>query len=116
MAMASAHFICLLDDLSDPGTFEFSVGEGDWPLRGFVVRHHDCVQAYVNRCPHAGHALNLRPNQFLDRNQQWLLCSSHGALFMPQTGECIAGPCTGRALEKLDIEIRDGRVLLRLSQ
>ena len=25
-----------VDELDDPGCREFSIGEGDWPLRGFV--------------------------------------------------------------------------------
>ena len=35
-----------LDELSDPGCREFQIGEGDWPLHGFVVRQGDEVYAY----------------------------------------------------------------------
>ena len=37
------------------------MGEGDWPLRGFVVRRGELVRAYVNHCPHAGFPLNWQP-------------------------------------------------------
>lgn len=103
--------ICALADLPDPGTYEFAVGEGDWPLRGFIVRQGTRLRAYVNRCPHAGHMLNLKPNRFFGPGDL-LLCSSHGALFEPMTGACVAGPCTGESLEALPVEVADGLVML----
>jgi hypothetical protein len=30
--------ICPLHELADPGAKGFTLGSGDWPLRGFVVR------------------------------------------------------------------------------
>ena len=35
-----------LADIDDPGCREFSIGDGDWPFRGFVVRQGDEVFAY----------------------------------------------------------------------
>jgi nitrite reductase/ring-hydroxylating ferredoxin subunit len=60
-----ARVICALDELDDPGARGFTMGRGDWPLRGFVVRRGAEIRAYVNHCPHAGHELNLRPHAFL---------------------------------------------------
>lgn len=105
--------ICVLADLSDPGTREFTLGEGDWPLRGFVVRYRGEVRAYLNSCPHAGHPLNWKPNSFFAPNAESLICASHGALFEALTGECVAGPCLGQSLRALDIEIANGQVLLK---
>jgi nitrite reductase/ring-hydroxylating ferredoxin subunit len=105
--------ICALDELPDPGAREFSMGEGDWPLRGFVVRYRGQVFAYRNSCPHAGHPLNWKPNGFFALGNELLMCSSHGALFTPDTGKCIAGPCVGRALRALEIEVNSGYVVLR---
>ena len=61
--------ICRLADLEDYGSRGFTVGGGDWPLRGFVVRSGKEVRAFVNRCPHAGHPLDLRPHRFLTPDQ-----------------------------------------------
>lgn len=102
--------ICALADLPDPGTHEFVIGQGDWPLRGFIVRQGTQLRAYVNRCPHAGHMLNLKPNRFFGPGNL-LLCSSHGALFEPMTGACVAGPCIGKSLEALHVEAVDGVVI-----
>ena len=35
--------ICPLHELADPGARGFTMGQGDWPLKGFVVRQGDCV-------------------------------------------------------------------------
>lgn len=109
---AGALVICRVDEIPDPGSRAFTIGRGDWPLRAFVVRDGSQVRAYVNRCPHAGHPLNLRPDEFLTADRNHILCNSHGAIFEMTTGVCVAGPCPGRALIPLPIRIEQGRVLL----
>lgn len=105
--------ICSLSELSDPGTREFIIGEGEWPLRGFVVRFQGEIHAYLNSCPHAGLSLNFKPHTFFAPHTQLLQCVAHGALFEPNTGECVAGPCVGQQLRELVIEVVDGKVYLR---
>jgi nitrite reductase/ring-hydroxylating ferredoxin subunit len=104
--------VCRLSDLEPHGTRAFTIGAGDWPLRGFVVRVGEAVRGYLNRCPHAGHPLNLLPDRFLTADGMLILCSSHGALFEKASGYCVAGPCAGRALTPVALEIRGGFVLL----
>jgi nitrite reductase/ring-hydroxylating ferredoxin subunit len=104
--------LCAVRELSDPGARGFTVGEGDWPLQGFLVRRGSVVRAYINRCPHAGHPLNLLPHRFLTPDRSLIVCSSHGALFEFDTGYCVDGPCPGQSLSALAIEIKDGYVLL----
>lgn len=99
-----------LDELEDPGCREFSIGEGDWPFRGFVVRQGEEVFAYQNFCMHAGHPLNWSPNKFLTKDKSAIICASHGAMFDIQTGSCIAGPASGRALRQVVAEVREGVV------
>lgn len=106
--------ICRLDELSDPGSRAFSIGDGDWPLRGFIVRIGEQAFAYVNRCPHAGHPLNWRPDEFLTLDGSAIMCRSHGALFDRTTGECFAGPCAGRALRALPVRVEQGRVVVEV--
>jgi nitrite reductase/ring-hydroxylating ferredoxin subunit len=108
--------ICALAELADPGTREFRVGVGDWPLRGVLVRVGAAVHAYVNRCPHAGHPLNLNPDDFLTPDGALLICRSHGALFEPATGRCVGGPCTGASLERITVELVAGRVRLAIAR
>ena len=103
--------VCRLSELQG-GARGFTLGSGDWPLRGFVVRVGDTVRGYLNRCPHAGHPLDLLPQRFLTADGTLILCSSHGALFEKATGLCEAGPCAGRALTPIALQVRSGFVLL----
>lgn len=104
--------ICRVADLQAHGTHAFTIGRGDWPLRGFVVRQGGAMHGYVNRCPHAGHPLDLVPGRFLTADGLLILCSSHGALFEKSTGLCVAGPCAGRALARVALKIDSGLVML----
>jgi nitrite reductase/ring-hydroxylating ferredoxin subunit len=107
-----ARVLCSLAELEATGSKGFAVGEGDWPLRGFLVKTTNGVAAYVNTCPHAGHPLNFRPDRFLTPDRSLILCASHGALFTRDDGLCIAGPCPGQALRRIPLEVVGGYVLL----
>ena len=65
----------------------------------------------MNRCPHAGHPLNIVPHKFLTPGRELILCSSHGALFDRQTGFCIAGPVGGNRCG-VPLKIESGFVML----
>lgn len=98
------------DELEDPGCREFSIGDGDWPFRGFVVRKGDAVYAYQNFCVHVGHPLNWSPDRFLSKDRGTIICASHGATYEIETGYCFAGPGSGRSLRKLAVDVRNGVV------
>ena len=107
-----ARVICPLHELADPGAKGFTMGEGDWPLRGFVVRRGTLVRAYVNHCPHAGFPLNWSPDAFLAPDAPLILCAMHGALFEIETGLCLSGPCDGLRLRALAVRVVRGYVML----
>jgi nitrite reductase/ring-hydroxylating ferredoxin subunit len=104
--------ICRFADVTDPGACGFTIGTGDWPLRGFIVRVNAEVRGYVNNCPHAGHPLDLMPHRFLTHDGALILCGSHGALFDKLSGYCIAGPCVGRSLRPIPLKLEAGFVML----
>ena len=101
------------DDLDDPGCREFRAGDGDWPFKGFVVRRGEEVFAYQNYCMHVGHPLNWQPDKFLNEGGNLIACASHGALYEIDSGICVSGPCPGKALRAIEVEIRDGEVIVR---
>ncbi len=101
------------NELDDPGCREFTIGTGEWPFKGFVVRQGDEVYAYENVCRHAGHPLNWHPDSFLTPDRRRLICASHGAMYEIDSGECVAGPCPGKKLNQVEVEVRDGMVLVR---
>ena len=70
-----------------------------WRL--LAVRRQGRVHLYENRCPHRGIPLEWQPDQFLDHSGSLIQCATHGALFLIESGECVAGPCAGQQLRAL---------------
>lgn len=108
----SGQALCRFDELAEPGARGFSLARDGGKREVFVVRRLGHIFAYENVCPHVGTPLDFMPDQFLTRDKQHLLCSTHGALFEIATGLCIYGPCRGRSLRPLPVEVRDGTVVL----
>ena len=91
------HFLCTSAELGEGQSRGFTCENTE--LLG--VRRQGRVYLYRNRCPHRGIALNWQPDQFLDSSASLITCARHGALFLIENGECVAGPCEGDALEAL---------------
>jgi len=109
------HDLCALNELADPGSRGFELDCGTLQkLSLFVVRKDGVLAAYRNSCPHTGAPLEWLPDQFLDLDNSFIQCAIHGALFRPEDGYCLRGPCVGSSLENLDLAVLDGRVLLTL--
>lgn len=105
--------ICASADLADGGSgVRFRVHALGGAERGFAVRYGGKVHAFMNQCPHAFTELDWNPGEFFDDTALYLICSTHGALFEPGTGLCVAGPCRGAKLTSLPVCERDGEVLL----
>jgi len=91
-------YLCNGNDLPEGNSRGFEV-EG---LRLLTVRRAGQVYAYRNRCPHRGVPLEWQPDRFLDASASLIECTTHGALFLIESGECIAGPCEGKSLNALE--------------
>jgi nitrite reductase/ring-hydroxylating ferredoxin subunit len=104
--------LCALDEIEDPGAKGFLFRAGDYLFQGFVVRREGAVRGYVDRCPHTGTPLALIPDRFLTREGDLILCSTHGALFRPGDGVCVAGPCEGARLAPWPVVVEDGAVVV----
>ena len=102
--------LCRSTDLQECGlAVSFDVlyqGQICW---AFAVRFQGEVHAYLNRCSHVAMEMDFQPNRFFDTTGQWLICATHGALYAPDTGRCMNGPCRG-ALVKIALSERDGMV------
>ena len=110
--LAAGTEVCRSDELQDGIPLGFTLGEGDWPLRGLVLQQGGEVRAFVNQCPHAGHRLDFPPGRFLTPDGSLLLCRSHGAIFDKANGECVAGPCMGERLRSIAVQVSQGSVCL----
>lgn len=80
-------------------------------FHGFVVRRGEAVFGYVDRCPHAGLPLTQTLDDYLTPDGSLIACSWHGALFEPETGACVGGPCMGQALVPWPVAVRDGAIV-----
>ena len=75
---------------------------GGSPAVGAATRG---VVAFINRCPHVGVPLNLFPDRFLTYGHELIICSAHGATFQKHDGFCVGGPCAGKRLTPVAIEL-----------
>ncbi|HET9161451.1 MAG TPA: GFA family protein [Caulobacteraceae bacterium] len=103
--------LCRFDELPDPGAKGFVFRDDSAMFSGFLVRLGDTVKGYVDSCPHAGWRLAGIGDNFLTRDNKYILCAGHGALFTPGEGECVSGPCFGDRLEIWPVKIEDGVVM-----
>ena len=81
-------------------------------VHGFAVNYEGRTYAYVNSCPHVGTPLDAWPNEFLDEDGRTLICATHGAIFAPDTGVCLAGPCAGDRLTPLPVRVEGGTLVV----
>jgi nitrite reductase/ring-hydroxylating ferredoxin subunit len=82
----------------------------------FAIRYGGAVHAYLNRCAHVPIELDWIEGEFFDYSGLYLVCSTHGAAYLPASGRCVSGPCSGRGLVRLPVEESDGRVYLIVEQ
>ena len=103
--------LCGLDDIPDGGATAVNavLAEGEENL--ILLRRGDDVRAYLNVCPHAGRQLDYAPGKFLLKNEL-LICAVHGATFNQLDGLCVAGPCRGEHLRKVEVAVRGNAVHL----
>lgn len=103
-------WLLALADIPDGGFAETeAVVDGD--AESLILhRDGDAVRAWLNICPHAGRRLDWAPGRFLKSKDGLLVCAAHGASFELEKGECVAGPCRGEALRRVEVETRDGVV------
>jgi nitrite reductase/ring-hydroxylating ferredoxin subunit len=91
----------------------FTVKRDDEEIPAFVIRHEGVVHAYLNRCRHIPVELDWMPGRFFDDEGVYLVCATHGALYEPASGHCAGGPCSGRGLESVAVEERNGHIYLK---
>lgn len=102
--------LCALADLADPGARNLVLEIGGRRFHGFIVRRGETVTGFVDRCPHMGLPLAQKLDDYLSPDGSLIACSWHGALFRPEDGHCVGGPCAGAALTPWPVTIVGGIV------
>ena len=105
--MPSKKKLCCVEKINDGGSEGFVIATANGRCGLVVVRRGNKFYSYVNSCPHIGTPLEIQPGKFLDPNGEYILCSTHGALFQIDDGRCIAGPCVDEFLTPVAIEVSD---------
>ena len=106
-----AEHLCASAELPERGqALVFDVLQYGEPVRAFALRFEGSVVAYLNRCLHVPVEMDWQPGVFLDSEQRFILCSTHGAAYEPTNGRCVGGPCGRGRLTALQVEERDGQV------
>ncbi|MDA0707679.1 MAG: Rieske (2Fe-2S) protein [Proteobacteria bacterium] len=111
-APSAGEILCSVDDLTDNAAMEFSLGSAKETYDIFIQRYNGEIFAYVNVCPHAGTPLNMEDGIFMEKTGRYLMCHTHGALFEPSNGLCVAGPCNGASLQAVEIDIIAGNIVI----
>lgn len=110
---ADERLICASDALVDGGPgCRFTVVQHGKDEPAFVVRFCGRIFAYLNRCGHVPVELDWQHNEFFDDSKLYLICTTHGALYAPETGRCLGGRCNGKGLMPLPVVERDGAIYL----
>lgn len=109
------HPVCALDDLKEKDARGYSVISSRGKVISLiVVRRGKDVRVYLNHCPHTGVSLEWQPNRFFDMENTFLQCATHGALFRPEDGYCVRGPCAGDSLQAVSARVSDGWVAVEI--
>ena len=104
--------LCHSDEIAEGKSKGFQIDETFL----FAVKKHGQIYVYENSCPHLGIQLEWQPDQFLDIDESMIQCSSHGALFKIEDGECLMGPCQGQSLNKIDFSLNEGLITVQLEK
>jgi nitrite reductase/ring-hydroxylating ferredoxin subunit len=103
--------ICEASLLTNGGKgVRFPVTAGGEDASGFVVRYMGSVRGYLNRCAHVSIELDWNEGEFFESSGSYLMCSTHGAMYVPETGKCAGGPCRGGRLRPIIVSEHDNQV------
>ena len=103
--------LCASAELQERGkAVGFDVIQWREPVRAFALRFEGRVVAYLNRCAHVPAEMDWQEGEFLDSDKRFIMCSIHGAVYEPLTGQCVMGPCNRGRLTKIEVNERDGEV------
>ncbi|MES2755836.1 MAG: Rieske 2Fe-2S domain-containing protein [Pseudomonadota bacterium] len=77
---------------------------------GFVVRYDGKVYGYLNRCAHVPIELDWNEGEFFESSGLYLMCSTHGAIYVPESGQCAGGPCKGGRLRPIAVREENDKI------
>ena len=98
----------------DPSTVKFYFELDQRKRSGFVVKKDQKYFVYLNECQHLDVELDWQENDFFEEEKKYIVCATHGAIYEPDSGLCIAGPCKGAYLKKIAYTENDNNIIINL--
>lgn len=109
--MTTDILICDSATLEEGGKgIRFPLTAGGEDATGFVVRYNGVAYGYLNRCAHIPIELDWNEGDFFESDGRYLICSTHGAIYLPETGRCAGGPCRGGRLRTIVVTEKNNQV------
>ena len=107
----NALLICASDEVIEGGKgVRFPLTAFGDKASGFVVRYNGKAYAYLNQCAHVPIELDWAEGEFFESSGTFLMCSTHGAIYVPESGFCAGGPCRGGRLRPIPLREVDGKI------
>ena len=111
--LSTGDAVCRSEELAECGLgVRFRVRHFGREEAAFAVRYQGAVRAYFNRCAHVPTELDWNHGDFFDSDRRFLICGTHGAIYAPDSGQCLGGRCAGKGLKPLLVVEREGFVYL----
>jgi len=104
--------IARIDEIQPGSVKKFWLICQKYRVDAFLINDGGNYHAYINRCRHMTTPLDFVRNQFISEDGRYLMCYTHGALYEPGTGLCVAGPCKGRSLYRLPVQVEQDQILV----
>src|SRR5262245_788236 len=99
-----------VDDIAPGTTVKFLFVQRGQEIEAFALNRNGEFHAYLNRCRHQPMTMDWVENQFFTEDGDYIQCATHGACYVPETGECVEGPPVGKFLIRVPLEIEDGEI------
>ena len=112
--MSQEIIVATMDEISDPGSKGLSLDMNGTTLDVFIVKKDSQLSVYKNTCPHTQGPLDWTPDQFLDLDNEYIMCANHGALFEIKTGLCVYGPCKKQSLIAVAFTVKNNQICLQI--
>lgn len=104
------NFLCNLDDIEDGHTRRAIFPGQSNQQTMILVRDGERAYAFENLCPHYNLPLDFKGDDFKHPERNLIRCKNHQALFRMNDGVCVEGPCKGKRLKVVEIEVIDRRI------
>jgi nitrite reductase/ring-hydroxylating ferredoxin subunit len=106
--------VCASDAVAEGGRgVRFPVTAFGHDATGFVVRYDGKAYGYLNQCAHVPVELDWVQGEFFESSGLYIMCATHGAIYVPETGHCAGGPCKGGRLRPIAVEEDAGHIYWR---